>query len=160
MDNQGNFASFMESALKDLFGDQVSFKKVKEVDDGKNDIHISINEALPKKEWTEEEKGIIDVISDEEMEPIKHLVRKLAQQHKHELPLEGIYLAVAAHLSNESDKLLRYKLEARQKAQKEAKLKADVVAKFNDFAQSLSSDEEKALNELLNDIFDEENNEE
>jgi len=84
----------------------------------------------------------------------------LAQQHKHELPLEGIYSAVAAHLSNESDKLLRCKSEARQKAQKEAKLKAEVVAKFNSFTQSLSSDEEKILNELLNEIFEEDNNEE
>lgn len=158
-ETEKDFPEFMEGVLKELFGDQVSFKKVKEVDDGKNDIHIDIkcpndpdkdvDKYMPKKEWDDDEKEIMNVVTEDEVEQVKHLVRKIAQQHKKELPLEGIYSAVAARLAEESDKLLRNKEKARQKALKAAMLKEQTQRKLDDFFGSLSEDEEKALKDIL-----------
>ena len=158
--NEDDFVQYMEKALKEIFGEDVKFEKVKEVDDGKNYIHIEFKEKeedpvdkyMPKKEWNDDELDIMSVVKEDEMEGVKHLVRKIAQQHKHELPLAGIYNAVAAHLANESDKLLRNKEKARQKAQKASMLKSKVCSKFNDFTQGLSDEERDTLNEMLKEI--------
>lgn len=130
--NEDDFAQYMEKVLKEIFGEDVKFEKVKEVNDNELDI--------------------MSVVKEDEMEGVKHLVRKIAQQHKHELPLEGIYNAVAAHLANESDKLLRNKEKARQKAQKASMLKSKVCSKFNDFTKGLSDEERDTLNEMLKEI--------
>lgn len=130
--NEDDFAQYMEKVLKEIFGEDVKFEKAKEINDGELDI--------------------MSVVKEDEIEGVKHLVRKIAQQHKHELPLEGIYNAVAAHLANESDKLLRNKEKARQKAQKASMLKSKVCSKFNDFTQGLSDEERDTLNEILKEI--------
>lgn len=156
--DEDDFAHFMEAALKDIFGEDVEFKKVEEVDDDENDIHINIKEESPadklykRKERSKELQEFINIVTEDEMEMVKHIVRKIAQQHKKETSLDGIYTAVAAHLMDESRKLLYNKEKARYEAQKAAKVKSEVMSKFNDFTQGLSAEEQDALDELLAEI--------
>lgn len=156
--DEDDFAHYMESALKGIFGDDVKFTKVKHVDDGKDDIHINITSPDEHKFDDEDDnegkfvKEVMNVVTEDEVDMVKHLVRKIAQQHKKEMPLEGIYSAVAAHLADESDKLLRHKEKARYEAQKAAKVKAETLSKFNDFTQGLTKEEQDALDELLAEV--------
>lgn len=148
------FPDFIEGVLKELFGDKVKFEKVEE----DIDPHAILKKAAKKEvedknlELDDDELDVMNVVTEDEMEIVKHVVRKIAQKHKKELPLEGIYSAVAAHLAKQSDKILSYKQKARYEAQKEAKLKSETMSKFNDFTQSLSDEERDALNDMLKNI--------
>lgn len=142
------FPEFMEQTLKNLFGDQVSFVKVKEVDDGKNDIHIDIKEAETGTKWTEAEKEALSVIKEEEIEQVKHLVRKIAQNHKAEMPLEGVYSAVGALLAIESEKLMSHKQKAQERANKKAMLKKKIARELAHFSDEEIATLKAALDDL------------
>lgn len=151
-----DFPEFMEGVLKEIFGDQVSFKEIKHVDDGKDDINIKIKVKEPEQEVDETDPfKVADLMLDEDdKEQILHVARTIAQKHKKEMPRKASYLLLAAFLSKKSDSLpfedekpLTEPLDEPQDD-----IKARTADKFNKWAKELPDEEFKAMAEILKDL--------
>lgn len=149
-----DFGEFMEGVLKDLLGDQVTFKEVKEVDDGKDDTHIDIKCKNVPDEVHDPFEAAELVFDKDDKDIILHATRTIAHKHRKELPTTATYNLLAAFLSRKSDECRLTSLKAFKQAQEasERKARANVMSKFNDFTQSLSDEESEALDELLSNI--------
>lgn len=165
-----DFANFMEGVLKDIFGEGVKFEKVKEVDDGKNDIHIEF-----KPKGMEKEKDIDNpfdaaekVLAQDDKEIILHAARTIAHKHRNELPVTATYTLLAAFLSKKAEECKVTSLEAFKRAQKRSQSEKEAEEqerklarklgqrKFKDFFDKLSEEEGRGVVDLLNEMYNEE----
>lgn len=151
-----DFGEFMEGVLKDIFGEDVKFEKVREVDDGKNDIHIEFKpKGMKNHDEVDDPFTASELVFDnDDKDIILHAARKIAQKHKKEMPVTATYTLLAAFLSKKGDECKVTSLKAFKEAQEasQRKSRANVASKFNDFTQSLSDEERDALNKMLKDM--------